>query len=142
MAAAKGCVRLYAGYFVLGALVLGALGTGCSVATGEGAGGPSRSGGNELTGDEIRQSTAENLHDAIRQLRPRWLRTRGRASFTAPESTIPVVYANEMQFGSLEALYSMHVNDVTHVRYLSPADATTRFGTGHAGGAILVDLTR
>ena len=47
-----------------------------------------------------------------------------------------------MQFGSLEALYSMHVNDVTHVRYLSPADATTRFGTGHAGGAILVDLTR
>ena len=51
-----------------------------------------------------------------------------------PESTIPVVYVNDVQFGPLDALYNMHVNDVMHVSYLSPADATTRFGTGHAGG--------
>ena len=142
MAAITAVVRLYPGRFVPVALVLAALAGGCSAATGEGAGGPSRSGGNDLTGEEVRQSTAENLHDAIRQLRPRWLRPRGRASFTAPESTIPVVYANDIQYGSIDALYSIHVNDVTHVRYMSPADATTRFGTGHAGGTIMVDLAR
>ena len=143
MAATMAVVRLYPRRLVLAALVLGALGAGCSAATGEGAGGgPSRSGGNDLTGEEVRQSTAENLHDAIRQLRPRWLRPRGRASFTAPESTVPVVYANDIQYGSIDALYSIHVNDVMHVRYLSPADATTRFGTGHAGGTIMVDLAR
>lgn len=134
--------RLRERSFVLAALIFVTLGTGCSAATGEGANRPSRSSGDELTGEEVRASTGENLYDAIRQLRTRWLRPRGQSSFTMPESTIPVVYVNDVQFGALDALYSMHVNDVMHVRYLSPADATTRFGTGHAGGAILVDLTR
>ena len=130
------------GSLVLAAVVLMALGGGCSATTGGSAERPTRSGGDELTGEEVRASTAENLYDAIRQLRPRWLRPRIQASFTMPESTIPVVYVNQVQYGLLDALYTMHVNDVMHVRYVSPADATTRFGTGHVGGAIMVDLTR
>ncbi len=132
--------RLRERSFVLAALVLVTLGAGCTVATGEGANRPLRSSGDELTGEEVRESTAENLYDAVRQLRPRWLRPRGQASFTAPESTIAVVYVNEVQFGPPDALYGVHVNDVMHMRYVSPADATTRFGTGHIGGAIMVDL--
>ena len=133
---------LRAGRFTLPALVLVTLGTGCSVATGGGVRTSPRSGGDELTGEEIRASTADNLYDAIRQMKPRWLRPRIPSSFSMPESVVPIVYVNNVQFGLIDALYSMHVNEVMHARYVSPADATTRFGTGHVGGAIMVDLTR
>ena len=58
--------RLRERSFVLAALILVTLGTGCSAATGEGANRPSRSSGDELTGEEVRASTGENLYDAIR----------------------------------------------------------------------------
>ena len=42
--------------------------------------------------------------------------------------------------GGIDFLRSIRVAQVRQVRYLSAADATTRLGTGMAGGAILVSL--
>lgn len=126
---------------ILVALVLTGLGAGCSGAV---AGGRSSGPGPDaLTGDQVRQdTTAEYLYDAIRQLRPRWLRPRSQSSFTMPDSNEPVVYVNDVQYGPLDSLRQIHVNDVMTVAYMSPADATTRFGTGHGGGSIMVNVTR
>ena len=93
-----------------------------------------------LTAEQIQETSANNLWDAIRTLRPRWLRTRGRTSIIGQGPDEPVVYVSGTRYGSLSALRQMNVNQVRRVEFVDPLDATTRFGTGHAGGAILVDL--
>jgi hypothetical protein len=36
----------------------------------------------------------------------------------------------------------MNVDQVRRVEFINARDATTRYGTGHTGGVILVDLDR
>jgi len=74
--------------------------------------------------------------DAIRRLRPDWLRVRGATS-TASGASI-VVYVDGIRVGGTEALGSMSIEGVVELRRLSPTDATTRWGTGHSAGAIEV----
>ncbi len=70
----------------------------------------------------------------MRRLRPRWLRGRG--------GDLPVVYVEQVRRGELEVLERLVPEDVAELRFLSAGDATLRFGTNHAGGAILVSLKR
>jgi hypothetical protein len=51
-----------------------------------------------------------------------------------------VIYVNGMRAGPLEALRSISAVDVQEIRYISAADATTRWGTGHSGGVIEVRI--
>jgi len=95
-----------------------------------------------LTGDRIRETSAQNLYAAIRQLRPNWLSTRSRSSIMFEGSNRPIVYVNGVQHGELRTMNSMHVNDVARVQFISAPNATTRWGTGHSGGVISVDLAR
>ncbi len=109
------------------------------------AGGGSSSGGrfNTLLGDEIRtQSQADNLYDALMDVRGQWLRPRPRTSITFERAEELVVYVNGSRDGELGRLRVIDVEDVNEVQYLDPLDATTRYGTGHGGGVISVDLTR
>jgi len=123
--------------------VLATVSPGCAPAVGGArTSGGSGAGPNTLTGDEIRETSEENLYLAISRLRPRWLQTRARGSLTFGESTGPIVYLFGMQHGPVSTLSTMNVNEVNRVDFLSPIDATTRFGTGHVGGVILVDLAR
>ncbi len=93
-----------------------------------------------LMGEEIRQTMAPNLYYALVELRPRWLWPRGRSSIVLPDATQPVVYVYGMRRGLVDALFDININDVRRVEYISPLDATTRYGTNHAGGVIDVDL--
>lgn len=79
---------------------------------------------------------ALNAHQAIVRLRPRWLQTRGVGSFP------PVLYVSGSRRGDLDDLKSMQAAELEQMEYMSPSDATTRFGTGHSGGAILVTNRR
>jgi len=40
--------------------------------------------------------------------------------------------------GQVENLVNVNAISVMEIRYISATDATTRFGTGYVGGAILV----
>ncbi len=76
--------------------------------------------------------------DMIAHLRPEFLRTRGALS---PRNPVPVraeVYVDNMHFGNLESLKTLSAEQIVRVEYLNAGDATTRFGTGHMGGAILI----
>lgn len=95
-----------------------------------------------VTGDEVRDTPASNLYDALARLRPQWLRSRGRSSLTQPGSTTPVVFVAGVEYGPLSSLREMYVDQVRRVEFINARDATTRFGTGHAGGVIMVDLDR
>ncbi len=67
---------------------------------------------------------------AISLLRPQWLRARDG-------STSVVVNG---QRSSRERLSLIPLGSVVRVTYMSPSDATTRFGTGFFNGAIVVTL--
>jgi len=96
-----------------------------------------------VTGDDVRETGVGNLYEALRRLRPLWLQARaGGASLAAPRGTAPVVYVAGAPFGDLRSLQTMTVDRVRRVEFINARDATTRYGTGHSGGVILVDLDR
>ncbi len=92
-----------------------------------------------ITADEIATSSAKNAYEAIQLLRPQWLTRRSGVATPSTLAAIePVAYVNGMKLGGLRTLQTVHVLDIREIRYLSPTDATTRFGTNHMGGAILI----
>lgn len=93
-----------------------------------------------LTAEEIAGSPARDALEAVRQLRPAWLRTHGSQSIPDPDPPVPVVYVDHQWYGTAEALSDFSVADIHELRYLNPTDATTRYGTGHRGGVIEVVL--
>jgi len=112
--------------------------SGCSV----GARAVSPSGSGEITRADIEASPAGNAYQLVQRLRPQWLRGRGATSLRDPRPTLPVVYVNGIREGGPDTLRRFDVGEILSIDYLGAADATTRFGTGHAGGVILVQLRR
>jgi hypothetical protein len=107
-----------------------------------GARGGTGSGSGEITLAEIEASPARDGYQLVSRLRPQWLRGRGPISLRDPRPTLPVVYVNGIREGGPDTLRRLDVGGILSIDYLGAADATTRFGTGHAGGVILVQLRR
>lgn len=101
---------------------------------------PRRGSSDVLTRDEIVASSAATAYDAVRQLRPNFMRSRGQSSIQSPGAAMPVVYVDNIARGGLDALRDIRAGDVAEIRYVSASDATTRYGTGHSGGVIEVEL--
>jgi hypothetical protein len=93
-----------------------------------------------LLGDEIQAASVATAYQAVARLRPEWLRRRGRTSIRDPGASAVVVYLNDMRQGGASALDAIAAETVLEMEYLSGQEATTRFGTGHGGGVILVRL--
>ena len=112
----------------LAALGLATLATACaSGATGER--GPRRNP-DLLTAEELAEFASLNCLEVVRRLRPRWL--QGRAGD-------PLVVRDGTRMGpAMDYLDQIPVGDVESMRFLKATDATMRFGTGVAGGAIVV----
>lgn len=104
----------------------------CASAGGGGGGGNS----DVLTAEQLGEMSANTLMDAIRRVRPAWLRARGGARGSGE----PIeVYVDGVRMPEgLDALQRIQAQDVLEVRRLSASDATTQFGTGHGSGAIVV----
>lgn len=82
-----------------------------------------------------------NAYEAIRRYRSLWLRSsRGQDSFEAQGRRGLRVYVDDVFFGDAASLTDIDVSDVEEIRFLDKRRATTRFGTDHAEGAILVTL--
>ena len=122
-------------------IVLSLLCLSCASSSGTGTSGSTRKQ-NVITSEEIAESMAKtpmrNAHDIIKYLRPSFLRVRGTTSARSTGSTLPVVYLDNIRFGALSNLQNIMAEQVAEIRYLSPSDATFRFGGNHTGGAILI----
>lgn len=112
--------------------------TGC-VAGGAGTG-ASRTGPIERA--DVEASSARNAYDLVQSLRPQWLRGRGATSLRNTQPALPVVYVDGMRFGPVESLRQLTVESLQRLEFMSAPDATNRFGTGHGGGALLVQTRR
>ena len=101
----------------------------------------SRSSRNVITAEEIAEVDALTAYEAVERLKPAFLR-RGRVNMQDDTRTYPIVYLDAMRFGGIDDLRRIRTADVYRIEYLSGSDATTRFGTGHTGGALLVTTFR
>ena len=95
----------------------------------------------EIDAERAQYATA---YDLVRALRPSMLHSRERAFERQSPTTLwqashgIKLYLDGIAYGGLESLATIPAASVMDVRWLSALDATTRFGTGNAAGAILV----
>lgn len=71
---------------------------------------------------------------AIQRLRSSWLRVRNQVD-------PPVVYVNGARWHNVDVLRSLRARGIALAERINATDATTRFGTGHTGGAILITMS-
>lgn len=107
---------------------------GCASSSGAAPGGMRE----VLTHEEISSSSATTAYDAVRLLRPSFLRGRGARSMNAAGGSGPVLYVDGIYRGDAREMEQIPAATVLEIRYLDSTDATMRFGTGHTDGAILV----
>jgi hypothetical protein len=79
----------------------------------------------------------------VQRLRPAWLSGRRTGSYGAAIQSVGEAQVQVYVDGVPSSLGTQHLKmipalDLLEIRYLSPMDATTRFGTDHGAGAILV----
>ena len=113
------------------ALVLGACATAQS-----GDSGSSRRNPNVITAEEIEASMTNTAWDAVRRLRPTWLRSRGTRSLSG--QVFPSVIVDSMTPEPMEHLHNIDCRSIQEIRFFDAREATTRFGTGYPSGAIVV----
>lgn len=113
------------------------------------------SGRNIITTAEIRQSGKADVYSIVSSLRPEWVVTRGthsmretpqggsvgrRVVITDEGTPSIVVYLDRVRLGGIGELRQISAAEVTLVEYLTPSEATLRFGGGHTHGAIVVHM--
>ena len=102
---------------------------------------------NLISLEEIDPIRAEgtDAYDIVKRLRPQFLRSRGANSFGnaagGRTNATPRLVVDGAPAGDIEQLRQVPAMNVREIRYLSSSDATTQFGTGYDGGAVVV-ITR
>jgi TonB-dependent receptor-like protein len=89
-----------------------------------------------ITAEELAKVDAPNAYLAVQRLRPQYLQTRGQTTIMGQSSI--QVYVDGTRMGGVEALQQIPTTDIKEIRWLSSSEATQRFGTGNAQGAIVV----
>ena len=113
------------------------LATACGARTPGANSSQSRGPNNVVTQDEIATVPVDNAYDAIEHLRPQFLRPHVTGS---RRPAYAVVFIDGVRRGGPEVLRSIAAKTVTQIRYLTSADATTRYGLDIEGGVIEVTL--
>ena len=93
-----------------------------------------------VTYEEIRTAkyAGTTAWDLLSKIRPNFLRSRGPSSLRDLTPVTAVVYVNGSLYGKLESLKSLNAEDLREIEFIDASEATTRFGTDHVGGAILI----
>ncbi len=99
-----------------------------------------RNRGAMISAEELATTAELDAYDAVRRLRPMWLRTRGQVTLTGQGRAGIRVYVNGSRRGELQALRAIRATAIESITFLSSAEATTRFGVDHSDGAIMVVL--
>ena len=94
-----------------------------------------------IAADELAHSSEIYLYDAIRRLRPAFLKPRGVAAYGAPETTVVTLYVDGQRMDSMDDLRRISCDEVLEVRFYEPQTANAKFAAhNNSGGAIAVTL--
>jgi len=121
---------------VAGLLLITAL--GCTTSSG-GSREPGRDR-NVLTSEEMATMESFTAWDAVQRLRPMWMRPGGIRNSANPAGHFPHVFVDGAPYGPMETLRGFRVVNIETMRYISPTDATIRYGGQYQGGVILVNI--
>lgn len=103
---------------------------------------PIRGSLNHIPNGEIEAAGADllNAYDLVSRLRPSMMRMRNQTGGSTSSGDVmgPVAYVDEIRLGNADLLRTVMRATVREIRFLSATDATTRWGTGHSNGVILV----
>lgn len=131
-------------------LSLGACASGAPGGSGEGG------SADLITQEQIDEAALDSVLEVVRRYRARWLQpTRGPASSgivplvgrpDMPQdhgaltlnAVYPTVVRDGIRLGEISSLASISPRTVASIRFLSAADASTRYGSGYDGGVIEV----
>jgi hypothetical protein len=91
-----------------------------------------------LTREQLAGTHATSVYDAVRQLRPSFLRARGPTSLVIPGTEGPALWVDEAYIGDVAGLRDIPLGDVVSIRYLSSWDAATRYGSKFLQGVLVV----
>jgi hypothetical protein len=84
----------------------------------------------------LETNSGATAHDIVWQMRPNWLTRR-------QVDTVVWLYEGGMRVGEAsEELGRVDLNHVQMLEYMSPTDATSRFGPGHEEGVIILTYRR
>ena len=84
---------------------------------------------NFISEEEIQEfDTAQSAMDVVELARPAWLRAKG---------LVISVYLNGIHLGGEEQLDNVSVYSIKELRFLTPSEATTRYGTGAGFGGTI-----
>ncbi|TVR56422.1 MAG: hypothetical protein EA421_03505 [Gemmatimonadales bacterium] len=103
--------------------------------TGESGGSSGGSSRTVLLAEDVEMGSLQDVYQLIQRHRSLWLRGRGALG-------PPIVYLNGQRRGSIQTLQDIPATDFFEARLLSPAEATSLYGTGHASGVISVETRR
>ncbi len=118
-----------------GFAILLLLAAACS-STGGGGG-----GGNPdlITEEQILTAPDGTAFTVIQRFRSGWLRSRGQGTFSGGGPDFAQVYVDELHFGDINSLSRISSTSIESIQFINAIDATTRYGTGYAGGIIRIN---
>lgn len=93
---------------------------------------------NLVTTEQLARAGDVSLYDALRTVRPTFLRTRQPAHATMPEVPVKVFMGGLEMMEGLDHLRQIMARNVQEVEFLEPHQAITRFGGGTSGGALVI----
>lgn len=94
-----------------------------------------------ITAEELARVREISLYDAVRRLRPHFLKSRAVTAFGKEPSAPLMLYVDGDKRDSIEDLRRISPGEVWEVRFYEPQIANTRFARyNNAGGAIAVVL--
>ncbi len=105
----------------------------------DGSPGPDRY---RITQEELQALPSGTAFEAVERFHPNWLRGRAGTVRTDTGLSYPHVFVDGRPFGTAESLHQFGTESIEEIRFINPADATTRYGTGYTGGIIEVILKR
>jgi hypothetical protein len=91
---------------------------------------------NVLTREQLLETGHGNALEAVRALRSNWLLTKGTDSFNSP--TQVQVYLDDNQYGGVDSLRGIAIQQIKFIRYYDGVSASARWGLGHGQGVIYV----
>lgn len=130
---------------VVGLLLVAALGCGGGGSQPTTESRPVRGPSDRITEAEINAGVYQNALEVVRNLRPGMLIPRGAgpdASGMGATSIPIIVYQDDVRLGDPSSLINIPAQRVREIRFMNSRDATTRYGTGHSSGAIVVTTKR
>jgi hypothetical protein len=106
---------------------------------------PSRRDRTVITEEDLKQSNASNLFEAVQRLHPEWLIARNGATVGNSRSAAAATGGNDVQVyldtqraGSIDILKQLTTTRATTLKYYTASEAQARFGNGNLNGVIQV----